>query len=64
MTLLDRWWYFNYRWHKWRLERCMKGATAHINIIHGGLGVEKLTFNTHGLIQMFDEKGERASLPE
>jgi len=58
MTLRDKWWYFNYRWHKWRLERSMKSCAAHIDILDS-MGVEKLNFRTYGVADIFAAEAEK-----
>lgn len=49
MSWRDRWWYMNYCWHRWRLERNHLAACDHILILEGhlGLDIEKVRIKRH-----------------
>lgn len=38
IRLIDRWWYFNYRWHRWRLERTGRAMAIHATILYDHFG--------------------------
>ena len=40
IRLRDHWWYFNYRWHHWRLNRAAKAMAVHATILHKTYGLE------------------------